>query len=126
MCVVADARRILVTGSRDWCDIDFLQRVLERAFVLAPAAVLVHGGCRGVDVTAASVWIGLGGVCEVHPADWDAFGRSAGPRRNQEMVDSGVDVCLAFVLDDSRGASHCASVAVSAGVCTFQFDKRSV
>ena len=40
------------------------------------------------------------------PADWPAHGRAAGFQRNAEMVAAGATVCLAFIRNGLRGASH--------------------
>ena len=112
-----------MTGSRDWSNTSLLDRVIRRAFELAPTAILVHGACRGVDEECARVWGLLGGVCEAHPADWNTHGRVAGPLRNEQMIQTRPDVCLAFILDASRGASHCALLAERAGIPTFRFEE---
>lgn len=114
--------RILVTGSRDWDD------PARLAFHLGLAVgaglqegrpvVVVHGACpRGADDMAdrmARAHEGIG--VEPHPADWGQHGRAAGFRRNAEMVQLGADVCLAFIRNGSRGASHCADLAEKAGI----------
>jgi hypothetical protein len=52
----------------------------------------------------------------VHYADWSSFGELAGPMRNQAMVDTGVDICLAFPLLGSRGTWDCVRRAQASGV----------
>src|SRR6266545_8028514 len=108
--------RILVTGSREWTDFAAIVEALREW--KAPAAVLVEGGARGADRLAATIWRAWGLTVEEHPADWDRYGRRAGYLRNREMIAAGADVCLAFILDNSRGATHCANAAETAGIPT--------
>jgi YspA, cpYpsA-related SLOG family len=114
------AFRVLVTGSRDWTD----ERPILRALLDAIPAdgalpTLVHGDCRtGADRVAHRIASSMGWPVERHPADWANYNRAAGPRRNAEMVKAGADLCLAFIRDGSRGASHCADLAERAGVPT--------
>ena len=92
-------RRILVTGSRDWTDRDLVGDVLEgyRNAYVGPDFIVVHGACpTGADLFA-DTWCGLNRVnVERHPAWWHRYGNAAGPIRNQEMVDLGAFVTLAF------------------------------
>jgi YspA, cpYpsA-related SLOG family len=108
--------RILVTGSRDWTDFAAIVEALRDW--KATDAVLVEGGARGADRLAATIWRAWGLTVEEHRADWDRHGRRAGYLRNQEMIAAGADVCLAFILDNSRGATHCANAAETAGIPT--------
>src|SRR5690606_11824331 len=62
-----------------------------------PPPTLVHGGAPGADSEAAYVAAYLlEWPVEAHPADWQRHGRAAGPIRNQQMVDSGADLVIAF------------------------------
>jgi hypothetical protein len=79
---------------------------------------LVHGGARGADSIAESIARRVGMQVECHPAAWDTRGRAAGVIRNSEMVNAGADVCLAFIRNQSRGATHCAEAAERAGIPT--------
>ncbi|WP_436493414.1 SLOG family protein [Actinokineospora sp. HUAS TT18] len=113
--MTADVRRVLITGSRTWTHTGAIRAAL--AAVWAPDVVLVTGGCpRGADFLAEQCWTRWGGVVERHPADWAAHGRAAGFRRNQHMVDLGADVCLAFIHECSRCATHCVEAARRAGI----------
>lgn len=118
--------RILVTGSRDWQDMDRLYAVLATAVFQKVPAVIVHGACpKGADAQAAW-WVrmhgrALGVAEERHPANWRPNGqldRSAGFRRNAHMVQLGADLCLAFIRNGSRGATHTADLAEHAGIPT--------
>jgi hypothetical protein len=107
--------RLLVTGSRDWIDAGVIAGVLADYY--REGAVLVSGACpRGADALAEEYWQALGGRVERHPADWSRFGKRAGFRRNAEMVNAGADVCVAFIRDQSPGASHCAGLARAARI----------
>jgi hypothetical protein len=99
--------RLLVTGSRDWSD----ARVITRELEIVQAhegeqVVLVSGNCRGADLIAEEVAVKFGWMIERHPADWKTHGKRAGFVRNAEMVEKGADYCLAFVKDNSAGASN--------------------
>ncbi|RSS59823.1 DUF2493 domain-containing protein [Streptomyces sp. WAC01280] len=121
--------RVLVTGSRTWPDMDRLYAVLSTAVFQHVPAVIVHGACpSGADAQAA--WWSrmhgqaLGVTEERHPANWRPAGtldRSAGFRRNAEMVALGADICLAFIHNGSRGASHTARLAEQAGIPTQRY-----
>lgn len=104
--------RILVTGSRTWDDVPTLAFELGAAtsdgLQLGRKPVIIHGDCpSGADALAGQIARDHGLLVEPHPADWTVHGKSAGFRRNAEMVELGADVCLAFIRDGSRGATHC-------------------
>lgn len=112
--------RILVTGSRGWDDEATILHALAMARPLgAQAPTLVSGACpTGADAIAERLAEGLGWKIERHPADWQKHGRRAGFVRNAEMVALGADLCLAFIRNDSKGASMTARLAEKAGIPT--------
>ncbi|MCZ7413129.1 SLOG family protein [Streptomyces sp. WMMC897] len=121
--------RALVTGSRDWDDATAIAAALEQVLVDAGPrpVVVVHGACpRGADTLADHYarWLRGQGCAigiEQHPARWRIDGRQAGFIRNAAMVRLGADVCLAFIRDGSRGASHTAGLAEAAGIPTRRY-----
>lgn len=114
--------RILITGSRHYNSYDtvhdaIIRAIAEHGNLDAPhLSTIVHGGASGADEIAGRVARFLGASVEVHPAQWAALGKKAGPIRNQEMVDAGADVCLAFPLGESRGTRGCMRAASAAGI----------
>lgn len=116
-------KRILVTGSRDWDDREKIAEVLwDYWYDTDEHSVLVSGACPlGADAIAEDIWTKAGGRVERHPALWTTFGKRAGFIRNAEMVKAGADVCLAFVKNGSKGATHTADLAEKAGIPTRRF-----
>lgn len=120
--------RILITGSRTWTDAWRIAEAIEQTINERDAdeITIVHGACpSGADQLAAeyveslAAWHDNAGrqlAEERHPADWDRLGKRAGFARNAEMVNLGADVCLAFIRDGSRGATHTADLAEKAGI----------
>jgi hypothetical protein len=121
--------RVLVSGSRTWRDDAAIWCDLDQALAEATASglrlVLVHGHCpRGADAHA-DAWgnqveqdrnpPGIV-IVERHPANWDMHGKKAGFIRNRVMVESGIDIALVYVHDDSKGALHTLGLARAAGL----------
>jgi hypothetical protein len=115
--------RVLVTGSRDWSDGKTLHHALTYTYLDWKESrpgnedfVVVHGAARGAD-TLAGTWVGTIGrmdshiKVEEHPADWARYGNVAGHKRNQEMLDTGIDLVLAFQVDKSPGTKGCVKMA---------------
>ena len=117
--------RVLVTGSREWDDLPTIREALRqvRNEDTTKPIVVVHGDCpRGADAIAAFLTrratADFQMADEPHPADWKQYGKRAGFIRNAHMVNLGADICLAFIKDGSRGASHTAQLAEAAGIPT--------
>lgn len=112
--------RVLVTGSRSWTDVTAVDRELgalaRRIVQEGRDIVLVHGAAKGLDMLAAEEARHRGWTVEPHPAEWDRLGSGAGPIRNQEMVDLGADLCLAFPTAKSVGTWDCVRRANAAGI----------
>lgn len=109
--------RILVCGSRTWEDAEAIKRRLALVpYVLPDVPTVVHGGAWGADTMAAKAARALGMFVEEHPADWDTHGKRAGFLRNVEMLESGVDVVIAFQRGKSAGTQHTINEARKRGL----------
>lgn len=94
------SERILVCGSRNWSDRDYLEGVLDRALESYGIDVVIHGAARGAD-TMAGEWASKRGIpVMAFPADWAAHGRAAGPIRNQRMLTEGMPTLVLAFHDD--------------------------
>lgn len=127
--------RVLVTGSRDWPDVELVLATLAGvANEFGVTGTVVHGGRGRVDTTAHRWALRNGWGTEVHAADWRQYGRAAGPIRNRAMVTAGADLCLVFIgpcsrpacrhlrVHGSHGASGCAELAQAAGIETRRYE----
>jgi hypothetical protein len=89
--------KVLVCGGRDFADKEWLVAELDHLHHASKITLLVNGGAPGADTLASNWAITRGIAVSVYRADWEKYGRAAGPIRNQEMLDSEKpDAVLAF------------------------------
>ena len=131
--------RLLFTGSQLWTDkkqiFEELDLILEEVCMDADTPyelTLVHGDCPNGADAFADEWgnlrksQGFPITIENHPADWKGpRKRGAGYARNAEMVKLKADRCVAFILDESPGSTHCSDLAKKAGIVTDIFRRTS-
>lgn len=142
--------RVLVTGSRDWTDMNLIEQALDAALALLlvpvtaqDAVTLVHGDAKGLDTLAAQIAGSRGWKIEEHPARWREHTtacpashidqktcKMAGHRRNHEMIALGADLVVAFPMGNessghSRGTWGCARASMEAELPTIVLWKNS-
>jgi hypothetical protein len=110
---------VLITGSRAWVREETVHQALDAVIrVWGTDVIIVHGTARGADTLAGDYAKLKGLTVEEHPADWDKHGKRAGYVRNAEMIALDADVVIAFIIDDSPGASMTAKLAADRGIKT--------
>lgn len=129
---------IIVTGWRYWPYPVAVWKQLDARFRMLGPFTLFHGACEdrstgeliGADRHADDWGNAQRGVLvERRPADWDRFKRSAGPIRNQGMVDEALTLAppenihgLAFPGPGSRGTINCIKCMDDAGIAVDTWD----
>lgn len=119
--------KLLITGSRTWDDVDFIERTLHELRFTPEGkrrdVLLLSGGCPfGADVICEDYARDVcGWQIERFEADWERYGKKAGYIRNAHMVEQDPDLCLAFIRDGSPGASMTANLAEKHGIPTIRY-----
>lgn len=104
---------VLVCGGREFNNKSLLYSTLNAYRKMIDR--IIHGGCRGADRLAGLYAFEQYIPCTVFKAHWDQFGKSAGFRRNQQMLDEGSpDLVIAF--QGGMGTADMVSRAVKRGV----------
>jgi hypothetical protein len=119
---------ILACGSRDWTDYQTIKRVLAE---FPAATLLVHGDNGDHDPRHEPPYYGADRQAayaaqkrfyyfpKAYPADWNRYGKSAGPRRNRLMLDENpIQRVLAFHpnLATSKGTKDMVRLAIEARI----------
>ena len=104
---------VVVTGSRNWTDSAAIREALMKQLADHPELTVHVGDARGADAITRAVCGNLGIPFTVHYADWQKYGRAAGPMRNREMLNAAnPDLVIAFPgADESRGTRDCMAAA---------------
>lgn len=113
--------RVLVCGGRNYSDRDNIHNTLcDLDIDLGPITCVIHGCATGAD-HEGMIWAQMmaeSGRKITHApfeADWQRFGRAAGPKRNQRMIDEGrPDLVVAF--PGGKGTADMVSRARDAGI----------
>lgn len=95
--------KVCICGCRDFTNYDFFKE--KCLFLLKnhlPNVIIISGGAKGVDTLAERFAKELNLQNDIYKADWGKYGKSAGPKRNLEMVKN-ADGVIAFWDFKSRG-----------------------
>jgi hypothetical protein len=121
-----DVRRVAIVGSRDYPKMNLVRKHVGGLSRRYDGLVIVSGtepGSRrnrrgqvlwGVDETALSEAARLGVDTLVFEPDWERYGKAAGPKRNQVIVDQSDDL-VAYWDCESRGTAWTILMAAEAG-----------
>jgi len=103
--------RVAIVGSRDFGSPDVVEAYVNS---LPPDTIVITGGARGVDRWAENYARAREMTVELFPADWTRYGKSAGFRRNVQMVER-ADKVVVFWDGKSPGTKHSIELARAAG-----------
>ncbi len=108
---------VCIVGSRTFNDYDLFKKLIfeyaldnENNFINFKK--IISGGCYGTDKLAERFANEYNIVIEVYNAEWNKFGKSAGPIRNKIMIEKS-DFIIAFIKDDSKGTRNSIRLAES-------------
>lgn len=108
-------KAVIFTGSRNWKREDIVSKILEEYPI---DTIVIHGAAKGLDSIVHELAKKRNMPVIPCPAQWDKLGRSAGPKRNIEMLtillslqNCGYEVSVeAFPLPGSIGTKHMVNI----------------
>lgn len=97
--------KVLVCGGRDFDDASLMTKTLDEVHDVYRIDAIIHGDAKGADRMAGG-WARQRGFCEIKvPANWNVYGKSAGPVRNDWMAKlCDPDLVIAFL--GGKGTAH--------------------
>lgn len=116
--------KVLICGSRHFNDYDKLYYEINGILFdkgnyedYTIVDCIVSGHAKGADTLGEQYAKNNNIPLEIYPANWDKYGKAAGPIRNKQMLDEGKpDLVIAFMAKDSRGTKNMVDQATKAGV----------
>lgn len=108
--------KVLICGSRFYTHYEKVLHYVRRlkATSVHGDIVIIAGGARGADTLAVKAAIACGLPFREYPAQWEKYGKKAGPIRNQIMLDMekpGLVVAFHENIDGSKGTKDMVSRA---------------
>ena len=116
---------IAIVGGRDFSNYDilvstFANLVEEHDWKLSNLTI-VSGGAKGTDSLAERLAKDIGAKMLIFEANWDKYGKSAGYRRNVDIVKNS-DIVIAFWNGMSKGTKHSIDISLANKKPIFVYD----
>jgi len=105
--------KVVICGSRTFVSYNRIQRRISE---LPKDTLVITGGAAGADILAETAAREQGLGIKVFPAKWMTYGKSAGFKRNIQMLDERPDLVIAFHRNNSRGTAHTIRNAEKMGI----------
>lgn len=84
-------RTTIVSGSRTITDYELFKRFMAECPFLDQITTVFFGDAKGVDAMILRWCKENGRTYQKFKAEWNIYGKGAGPVRNQEMIQAGAD-----------------------------------
>lgn len=97
--------KVIIAGTRDFNNYTKLKEELDAYRKSANITEIVSGGCRGTDLLGEKYAKENNIPIKRFPANWEVYGKKAGPIRNEEMAEY-ADCLIAFWDSKSRGTKN--------------------
>lgn len=109
--------KVLVCGGRNFKDREYVREMLDLHILSQPGEhTIIHGAAVGAD-TMAGLWAVLRRVKQMrYPAQWKKLGLSAGPIRNQKMLDDNPNIAFVIAFPGGVGTADMCSRAEAHGI----------
>ncbi len=97
--------KVIVAGSREFENYEMLKNKLDKLLVNQKEIQIVSGGCRGADKLGERYAKEKGYSLKIFKANWDKYGKKAGPLRNRKMAEY-ANGLVAFYKEGSKGTKN--------------------
>ena len=102
-------KKVIIAGNRTYTNFDFLEKevlkFLEEEKLEKDKIEIISGGAKGADLLGEKFADKYEIPTHVMLANWNSYGKSAGPKRNEEMAKLG-DYLIAFWNGESKGTKN--------------------
>ena len=106
--------KVLCCGGRDYADRENVDRCLNKIHTLLGIDCIIHGDAVGADKLAGAWALNRNIAYVAMAAQWDKYGKAAGPIRNAEMIKEQPHLVVAF--PGGRGTADMVQRAQEAGI----------
>lgn len=94
--------KLAIVGSRSFGDFNLMEKSILDRYEIGNISMIVSGGAKGADALAERFASKYNIKTVIFKAEWNLYGKSAGPRRNTEIINF-ADEVVAFPSSDSIG-----------------------
>ena len=116
--------RIIIAGSREFNDYRKMVTKLDELGIHLLATMddieIVSGHCSGADICGEKFAKAYNYPLKIFPADWDKYGKAAGPIRNEQMAKYAAEadrgMLIAFPIGESKGTRNMIKLAKQYGL----------
>ncbi len=111
--------RVVVCGGKDFQDRTLCFDTLAKELSCLNDIEIVSGHARGADMLGEEYACANSLELKLFPADWQRYGRAAGPIRNRQMIEYAQEktaLVIAFWDGKSRGTKNTIELARKSGI----------
>ena len=114
--------KVIVCGGRDYSNYELVSKVMDQIcneFFKGEVTTIIQGGARGADALGKRWALENNYPLEQFDAEWHKYGKVAGFKRNQEMLDDSGKNCIVVAFPGGNGTYDMVQRAKRAGVALY-------